>query len=407
MSELKRLFRHISGSGNLEGYNLPPSASRDLLKLHKIASSSKSHDFMERLLFYALYRKEKLLLEEPGNAKIAEFGEVIRMFSRHVKSGSADRLVLLLTHSCQLRCKYCSVRKFPARISKETLFRAIDLLMTSRKKELQLQFFGGEPLLEFGLLKNAVEYAKKMSSKHRKKIKFILTTNGILLDNEKLDYLKKEGFLLEFSIDGQTETQLRTRTAADGRDYYSVVLSNLKNAAGSSLEFYTISVTTPETVNCLSRNFEYLASIGQKRIQVNYSLGIFWNAYSIKTLLSELGKIMDFLGSPEGKGIEFINLTRTRREPAVLNAEITVDCDGGIYLETGICLEEDFNEMKRNFSIGNIKTSKNINEISSTRFNNFRMLSEAYGDKFRKIIINNIELGRLVNRYIKSYRRRK
>ena len=66
------------------------------------------------------------------------------------------RLVLLITHNCQLRCKYCRVRKFPASMSETTLFKAIDLLFTFNRRDLELQFFGGEPLLEFDLIKKGV-----------------------------------------------------------------------------------------------------------------------------------------------------------------------------------------------------------------------------------------------------------
>ena len=94
-----------------------------------------------------------------------------------------------------------------------------------------------------------------------------------------------------------------------------------------------------------------------------------------------------------------------RREPVVLNAELTVDCDGGIYLESGICLEEDFFEMKDKFLVTNLKKAKNINLYSSTIFQNFYRLSRIYAavnPQFRKIILNNIILGRKFDRFIRN-----
>jgi sulfatase maturation enzyme AslB (radical SAM superfamily) len=383
---------------------------------------------LDDILFYLNYRREKLLLSgekkrsEELASVISENSDYLKEIEQGVLSReghvseeeidrifpSPDRLVVMTTHNCQLRCRYCSVRKFSARMDRKTLFRSIDLLFTSSKKDLQLQFFGGEPLIEFSLIKDGVEYAESMIKKHRKNVRFMLTTNGILLTKDKIEFLKEHNFTVEFSIDGMMETQLKTRKAADGRNYYSVVMKNLKNAAGSNLDLYTISVVTPETVDMLFRNFMYLVSQGHRRIQVNYSLGFFWSANDIKKLIRELGKIMDFVKSEKGRGIDFINITRIRKEPVVLNAEVTVDCDGTVYLETGICLEEDFNEMKRKFSVGSLDTISDIRRVSSTRFNNLYLLSKIYGEHaehFRKIIINNIELGNLVDRYIKSYRK--
>lgn len=111
-------------------------------------------------------------------------------------------------------------------------------------------------------------------------------------------------------------------------------------------------------------------------------------------LFNQTRKVIDFVR--KNKNIEFINLSSMRKEPVVLNAELTLDCDGGIYLESGICLEEDFAAMKNKFKVCSIKTAKNINLLSTSDFRNFYNLSRVYGRVspfFRKVIVNNIKLG--------------
>jgi len=118
--------------------------------------------------------------------------------------------------------------------------------------------------------------------------------------------------------------------------------------------------------------------------------------------------VIDFVR--KHKNIEFVNLSSMRKEPVVLNAELTLDCDGGIYLESGICLEEDFAAMKDKFKVANINTAKNINLLSTTAFRNFYNLSMVYGKAnplFRKVIVNNIKLGSEYERLLKYEQGRK
>ena len=140
-------------------------------------------------------------------------------------------------------------------------------------------------------------------------------------------------------------------------------------------------------------------------MQINYSLGFYWDPAEINELLKQLGRIMSFMKENKELGIELINLQRTRKEPVVLNAELTVDCDGTIYRESGICLEEDFLKMKNSFKVAGISGVRDINTCSTTRFSNLYHLVRVYAEKypeFRKIIINNIELGNFVNKFLKK-----
>ncbi len=394
-----------------------------LLKSFTLNFDQNKLDLLDSFLFSLLLEKELLLVKRKNRARVKEIEKVLARYwdyrdlvyqrlaaKNKVRKDQLlekiymppTRLILLLTHSCQLRCKYCQVQKFSGVMREQVLLKAIDLLFTSKRPDLQLQFFGGEPLLRFDLIKKAVAYAEKINRQMKRDLTFVLTTNGILLTKDKLDFLKEHKFVIECSIDGEVKNQLGSRKAADGKNYYRLVLENYGRLFNSGVPHYSISVFMPENVSSMYGNFRYLSGIGFKSLQMNYSLGVFWPEESIKALLCQTSKIGKY-AKKEGPG--FVNLGALRREPVVLNAELTVDCDGGIYLESGICLEEDFSAMKNKFLVTELKEAENINLYSSTQFQNFYRLSEIYSqgkDEYRKIILNNILLGKRYDAFLRN-----
>ncbi len=379
-------------------------------------------ELLDQALFSLLFKKEMFLLKAKPDAQtkaieniLGSYQDYRRMILRRVlKAGGLDRglairriytaptrLILLVTHSCQLKCRYCKVRKFSSSMSENVMRKAVDLLFTSNRPDLQLQFFGGEPLLRFDLVKKAVEYAESINKAQKKDLTFILTTNGIALTPEKIGFFKKHKFIIECSIDGEIENQLKNRRSRQGIDYYRELTRNLKALFSSGIPHYSISVVMPSGASTLSASFRHLVRMGFKRLQMNYALGVFWPKNAIATLFRETEKAGRMV--EKDKNIEFINMSSIRREPVVLNAELTADCEGGIYLESGICLEEDFAAMKSKFLVTDIKRAENINLYGSSRFQNFYRLSRVYSQanpRFRKIILNNILLGRQYGAFI-------
>jgi len=116
-------------------------------------------------------------------------------------------VTVILTAACNLRCVYCfQDRKQPRHMDWETLRRAIDLLLGSRRRDLELWFSGGEPLLEFPLLRRAVGYAEA-TCPPAKRIRFGLSTNGLLLDDDRADFLAVHRFSIQVSFDGLPPAQ--------------------------------------------------------------------------------------------------------------------------------------------------------------------------------------------------------
>ena len=109
-------------------------------------------------------------------------------------------VTVILTATCNLRCAYCyQDRKQPRRMGWETLRRAVDLLLGSRRRDLELWFGGGEPLLEFPLLRRAVGYAEA-ACPPAKRLRFGLSTNGLLLDDDRADFLAAHRFSMQAQL---------------------------------------------------------------------------------------------------------------------------------------------------------------------------------------------------------------
>ncbi len=314
-------------------------------------------------------------------------------FLRTLFGGSgSQRLILLVTHACQLRCRYCRVRKYPSRMSVAVAKAGIELLMGSLRKELELQFFGGEPLLVFDCVKQATLFAESLALRKGVRVRFLLTTNGLALSESTLAFMEEHEFRLEFSCDGSPAAQLSQRAAAKGKDYYDRLELSLTMLRKSKIVYQVILVAMPERVERICEEFLYLAGLGHKKIQVNYALGRFWNVEQAEKLEAQLKRVSELAA---GLGVEFVNATALRREPVVLNSELTMDCDGGLFRETGICLEEDFKAAKSRFYVAPVQEARLFDSYGATQFDNLWLLARAYGgnNRLRKILLNNLELG--------------
>ena len=155
---------------------------------------------------------------------------------RPVKSDEVKALCLHICHDCNLRCRYCfadegayhSRREF---MSLETAKKAIDFLIANsgNRRVLETDFFGGEPLMNFDVVKQTVYYAKEEAAKRGKEFRFTLTTNGLLLKDDVAAFLNEEMDNVVLSLDGRKEVHDAVRKTANGKGSFDLVIQNLKN----------------------------------------------------------------------------------------------------------------------------------------------------------------------------------
>lgn len=185
-------------------------------------------------------------LPEYGREEVAEcYGELYSMvrdgllhdsdqyekFAGAMHSSPIKAMCLHIAHDCNLRCEYCFAAKGDfgqgrKLMDLKTGKRAIDFLLerSAGRKNLELDFFGGEPLMNFEVVKQVVEYARSKEAEWNKKFRFTITTNGLLLDDEKIDFINREMSNVVLSIDGRKEINDQLRVTPGGRGSYDAIL---------------------------------------------------------------------------------------------------------------------------------------------------------------------------------------
>ena len=157
-------------------------------------------------------------------------------------SGVIKALCLHVAHTCNLNCSYCfaSQGKYHgerALMSLEVGKRALDFLIenSGTRHNLEVDFFGGEPLMNFEMLKDLVAYARDIEKKHNKNFRFTLTTNGVLIDDDVIDFANREMSNVVLSLDGRKEVHDRYRIDYAGNGSWDKIVpkfQKLVNARG-------------------------------------------------------------------------------------------------------------------------------------------------------------------------------
>lgn len=152
--------------------------------------------------------------------------------SRHTE---VKALCLHIAHTCNLTCDYCFAAqgKFhgkSALMSLEVGKRAIDFLIenSGKRRNLEVDFFGGEPLLGFEVVKGIVEYARSIEKEHNKNFRFTLTTNGMLIDDDVIDFANRECHNVVLSLDGRKEIHDALRKTPSGEGSYDTIVPKFK-----------------------------------------------------------------------------------------------------------------------------------------------------------------------------------
>lgn len=185
-------------------------------------------------------------------------------------------LCLHIAHDCNLRCEYCFADEGEyhgkrALMSAETGKKAIDFLIekSGRRRNLEIDFFGGEPLMNFDVVKEIVEYARNLESEKDKHFRFTITTNGVLLDEEKLSYINKQMSNIVLSIDGRREVNDRMRKLRGGQGSYDLIIDKFKQTASSrnQTDYYVRGTFTRNNLD-FCNDVLHMAEQGFKQISI-------------------------------------------------------------------------------------------------------------------------------------------
>jgi len=159
----------------------------------------------------------------------------------------------------------------------ETARRAVDMVLDSGAPLNQVGYFGGEPLVRFDLMKEITRYVRERTSDSDKPVTMVCTTNGTLLDGERLDWLVQNDFHLGVSLDGVPGAHDACRVKPDGSGSSSEVEAGLRRALDKGLPVKTISVVDPASVDLMPDSLAYLLGLGVRSMSFNLNYEADWD----------------------------------------------------------------------------------------------------------------------------------
>ena len=231
-------------------------------------------------------------------------------------------LCLHIAHDCNLACKYCFAEEGEyhgrrALMSFEVGKKALDFLVANsgNRVNLEVDFFGGEPLMNWQVVKDLVEYGRSLEEPYNKKFRFTLTTNGVLLNDEILELVNKEMSNVVLSIDGRKEVHDLMRPHRGGQGSYDEIVPKFQKVAESreQMNYYVRGTYTHNNLD-FAQDVMHLADLGFKQISVEPVVADETEDYAIKpqdidTLLEQYDILAQDMirRRKEGKGYNFFH----------------------------------------------------------------------------------------------------
>ncbi len=231
-------------------------------------------------------------------------------------------LCLHIAHDCNLACRYCFAEEGEyhgrrALMSFEVGKKALDFLVANsgNRVNLEVDFFGGEPLMNWDVVKQLVEYGRSIEEANNKKFRFTLTTNGVLLNDDILEFANKEMANVVCSIDGRKEINDKMRPFRGGQGSYDLIVPKFVKVAESrdQMNYYVRGTFTHNNLD-FSEDVKHLADLGFRQISVEPVVAKPTDDYALREedipkILEEYDKLaLDLINRRKnGKGVNFFH----------------------------------------------------------------------------------------------------
>ena len=234
------------------------------------------------------------------------------------RSTVVKALCLHIAHDCNLACRYCFAEEGEyhgrrALMSYETGKQALDFLIANsgNRRNLEVDFFGGEPLMNWKVVKDLVRYGREQEKIHDKNFRFTLTTNGVLLNDEIMEFCNKEMANVVLSIDGRKEVNDKMRPFRKGTGSYDLIVPKFQKFADSRNQerYYARGTFTHENLD-FSNDVLHLADLGFKQISVEPVVAKPEEPYALREealpkIIEEYDKLAKIMVEREKKGEGF------------------------------------------------------------------------------------------------------
>ena len=231
-------------------------------------------------------------------------------------------LCLHIAHDCNLACRYCFAEEGEyhgrrALMSYEVGKKALDFLIANsgNREHLEVDFFGGEPLMNWDVVKRLVKYGRSQEEAHHKKFRFTLTTNGILLNDEVQEFVNKEMSNVVLSIDGRKEVNDKMRPHRGGQGSYDIIVPKFQKLAESRDQFnYYVRGTFTHNNLDFGEDVKHLADLGFEQMSIEPVVASPEEPYAIREedlpkILEEYDKLaVEYIKrKKEGRGFNFFH----------------------------------------------------------------------------------------------------
>ena len=296
----------------------------------------------------------------------------LRQFQEY-KNTSQAVVVNVMTWQCEIRCLYCTIPKQDGKvISKEILDQSRELLLSAPQSRLQMRYFGGEPLLEWSKIQYSIsstwEEIQNIREKRcqDKEVDFLITTNGIQLDAEKISWMSQYPISLQIALDGLPESQNRFRVLVDDTlisegntigSYHCCAIDKAPLLHQYGIRYTVIQVVHPSRIHEFVDDFRHIIEKGFEIVQINWAHNTRWSTEHIEAFahgLFELGKYLRQRWT-EKRGPYLVNLKETLLKVRVPQ-ELTVDWDGKIYANNMFLFRPS---LKDGMYLGQVKDGRN------------------------------------------------
>jgi len=263
-------------------------------------------------------------------------------------------LCLHLAHDCNLRCAYCFAGQGPYRGSRSLMSaavgrRALDYLLehSGSYHRVEVDFFGGEPLMNFPVLRELVRYGRVQEKRTGKRINFTVTTNGVLLSDEVAAFLDQEGFQVILSLDGRPAVHDTMRRTRRGEGSYALVAPRIKRFVEGRNNWNCYVRGTYTRFNTdFSADFIHLVRLGFRNISLEPVVAAPDQPYALReedypVLAAEYERLAVWLASEQNPGVRFFHFDLHLEDGPCLakrlsgcgagNEYLAVDPDGNLF----------------------------------------------------------------------------
>lgn len=247
--------------------------SKDKIKAFILDKYKDKEDVNEEEIDFCFNDIDELIKDGRLFAKDT-FEDVAKEFKK--RQGVVKAICLHVAHDCNLACKYCFAGKGEydgpkGLMSFETGKRALDFLIeqSGTRKNLEVDFFGGEPLMNWEVCKKLVEYGREQEKIHNKNFRFTLTTNGLLINDDVIEFCNREMGNVVLSLDGRKSTNDAMRVSRNGAGSYDLIIDKFKKFANSrNQENYYMRGTYTHNNLDFSKDIIHMADMGFKELSI-------------------------------------------------------------------------------------------------------------------------------------------